>query len=137
MTVDLHVPCRGTVAPVSKFSEKPAVVAAAAGSTTENGRLWSARSQPSGQVHFDLDSEALPDMVCGNDGVGFQQVFRPSHFTVTWSGGEIVEVRIWGPRVLKDGSTGKRLLDHCWRRRPIDLARLPELVQVRIREHAG
>jgi exodeoxyribonuclease-3 len=26
------------------------------------------------------------------------------------------EVRIWGPRVLQDGSLGKRELDHRWKR---------------------
>jgi len=85
---------------------------------------------------FELTS-ALPDMVCGNNGVPFEQVFRPTHFTATWNAGMLTEVRIWGPRVLKDGSLGKRLLDHCWRSSfaagPVKLAVLPQLIADRLR----
>ena len=90
------------------------------------------------QHRFELDPP-LPDMTCGNNGVQFQQVFRPTYFTAEWSSGSLSEVRIWGPRVLKDGSLGSRLLDHCWNRRPVDLDALPEHVanQIRSFESSG
>jgi len=132
MTVDLWVSRRGAaVSPVNARAIPPAAGPPAAEPTP----VPRAAPPRSGQVHFDLGPGAVPDMVCGNDGVAFQQSFRPTHFTATWSSGELVEVRIWGPRVLQGGSLGKRLLDHCWRRRPIDIASLPRAVQVQLRPY--
>jgi exodeoxyribonuclease-3 len=86
------------------------------------------------QHRFELDTP-LPDMTCGNNGVPFQQVFRPTYFTAEWTNGALSEVRIWGPRVLKDGGLGSRLLDHCWNRRPVSLDSLPESVADQIRSY--
>ena len=83
---------------------------------------------------FDLDTP-LPDMTCGNNGVPFQQMFRPTHFTAEWTNGALSEVRIWGPRVLKDGGLGSRILDHCWNQRPVSLNSLPKSVADQIRSY--
>ena len=85
---------------------------------------------------FELDTP-LPDMTCGNNGVPFQQMFRPTHFTAEWTNGALSEVRIWGPRVLKDGGLGSRLLDHCWNQRPVSLDALPKSVAYQIRSYEG
>lgn len=84
------------------------------------------------QHRFELDSP-LPDMTCGNNGVPLQQVFRPTYFTAEWNSGVLSEVRIWGPRVLKNGSLGSRLLDHCWNQQPVNLEALPGPVASQIR----
>ncbi|MGV0734466.1 hypothetical protein [Mycolicibacter sinensis] len=84
------------------------------------------------QARFDLAAGELGDMICGNDGKNLTQAFRPSYFTAMWSNGRLVEVRIWGPRVLQDGSTGVRMLDHCWRKPPIDSTDLPAAVAHRL-----
>jgi hypothetical protein len=83
---------------------------------------------------FELDTP-LPDMTCGNNGMPFQQMFRPTYFTAEWTNGALSEVRIWGPRVLKDGGLGSRLLDHCWNRRPVSLDSLPKSVADQIRSY--
>lgn len=57
----------------------------------------------------------LPDMKCGLNGQEFLQQFRPAYVTAEWAEGALKEVRIWGPRVLQDGSLGKRELDHRWK----------------------
>ena len=85
---------------------------------------------------FELDTP-LPDMTCGNNGVPFQQMFRPTHFTAEWTNGALSEVRIWGPRVLKDGGLGSRLLDHCWNQRPVSLDSLPKSVADQIRSYGS
>jgi hypothetical protein len=83
-------------------------------------------------MQFPIAPGALPDMVCGVNGTEFQQTFRPTHYTVERKGGALAEVRIWGPRVLNDGSLGKRLLDHRWHNvggsGPIKYSDLPPLV---------
>ena len=90
-------------------------------------------------VRFRLEPGSLPDMRCGVNGEGFLQEFRPRSFTAEWVGGVLVEVRIWGPRVLQDGSLGKRELDHRWKKARaaggIDVADLPPLVGDRLRSH--
>ena len=73
--------------------------------------------------------------VFSNNGVPFQQMFRPTHFTAGWTNGALSEVRIRGPRVLKDGGLGSRLLDHCWNRRPVSLDSLPKSVADQIRSY--
>lgn len=62
---------------------------------------------------------SLPDMTCGLNGHEFLHQFRPAYVTAEWAGRVLKEVRIWGPRVLQDGSLGKRELDHRWTR-PVD-----------------
>ena len=67
------------------------------------------------RARFDLAPGSLSDMTCGNNGQVFVQQFRPTYFTAEWAGGVLKEVRIWGPRLLQDGSLGKRELDHRWK----------------------
>ncbi|OBY29172.1 endonuclease/exonuclease/phosphatase family protein [Mycolicibacter kumamotonensis] len=92
-------------------------------------------------ARFDLAAGELDDMVCGNDGENFTQQFRPDYFTADWADGSLAEVRIWGPRILRDGSTGMRMLDHCWRRSrtkgPIDIDSLPSAVARRLRDYGA
>lgn len=92
-------------------------------------------------AHFDLAAGELADMICGNNGTNFTNAFRPSHFTADWADGSLTEVRIWGPQVLKSGSTGVRMLDHCWRKTrttgPIDLNHLPSAVVRRLRDYGS
>lgn len=93
------------------------------------------------QIQFDLDPGALPDMICGLNGANHQQAFRPIYVTAEWASGVLREVRIWGPRLLQDGSLGKRELDHLWRR-PIraggvDYRELPGPVATQLRSHAA
>ncbi len=77
---------------------------------------------------IDLEPDLLPDMKCGRDGITFVQEFRPTYFTVRWAGPAPVEVRIWGRRVLQDGSLGRRELDHRWTRsRELGSVRLADL----------
>ena len=40
------------------------------------------------------------------------QQFRRTYFTAEWTDSVLVEVRVWGPRVLQDGSLGERELDY-------------------------
>lgn len=74
-------------------------------------------SAQSGNVSacFDIVG-SLPNMTCGINGQEFLQQFRPAYVTAEWAGRVLKEVRIWGPRVLQDGSLGKRELDHRWTR---------------------
>jgi exonuclease III len=67
------------------------------------------------RVRFDLAPGSLSDMRCGLNGQMFVQQFRPTYFTAEWVSGVLKEVRIWGPRLLQDGSLGKRELDHRWK----------------------
>ncbi|OBJ86721.1 endonuclease/exonuclease/phosphatase [Mycobacterium asiaticum] len=73
---------------------------------------------PHGSVRarFDLAVGSLPDMACGLNGKAFVQWFRPTYVTAEWAGGVLKEVQIWGPRLCQDGSLGKRVLDHQWKR---------------------
>ena len=88
-------------------------------------------------VRVPLQDGALPDMLCGVNGEGFAQEFRPTSFTAEWVDGVLVEVRIWGPRVLKDGSLGRRELDHRWKVARalggVDIGVLPTIVSDEIR----
>lgn len=79
-------------------------------------------------------------MLCGVNGQGFVQEFRPTYFTAEWSGNVLKEVRIWGPRVLKDGSLGKRELDHRWKggaTGSVNLDDLPVAVAEQLRSYAA
>lgn len=95
-------PQRSEVVETVKPEDQPADKVIAA-----NGKL---------RARFDLPPETLPDMPCGVNGQDFVQPFRPTYVTAEWTGGVLKEVRIWGPRVLQDGSLGKRLLDHVWKK---------------------
>lgn len=128
MTVDLRVvPNRTVRSPVE------ASTAQSADRQPDSTPQQETRMTGTHQARFDLAVGELDDMICGNDGKNFTQAFGPSHFTATWSNGHLAEVRIWGPRILQDGSTGARMLDHCWRKRPIDINDLPARVAQRIR----
>lgn len=86
---------------------------------------------------FPLSPDVLPTMTCGVNGVAFEQIFRPQYFTAEWKNGALVDVRIWGQRVLKDGSLGNRHLDHRWRSTPngpVRPADLPAPVAEKLRE---
>ncbi len=93
-------------------------------------------------TRFDLDIP-LRDMKCGVNGEQFQQYFRPTHVTADWTDGKLVQLRIWGPRILDDGSYGERLLDHRWKttiaKAPLDLRSVPSSVvsQIRAYEESG
>jgi hypothetical protein len=87
---------------------------------------------------FKLESP-LRDMKCGVNGQPFQQEFRPEYFTADWTNGLLVQVMIWGPRLLDNGSLGERLLDHRWKTTlaaaPLKLNDLPPSVARQIREY--
>lgn len=87
---------------------------------------------------FNLETP-LRDMKCGVNGKPFQQEFRPTHFTADWSDGLLLQVMIWGPRVLDDGSFGERELDHRWKttlaKAPLSLSELPPSVASQIRKY--
>jgi exonuclease III len=91
---------------------------------------------PDWRLRFDLAPGELPDMTCGINGQPAVQDFRPSYVTARRSGGVFVEVRIWGPRVLQDGSLGQRELDHVWKATlaagGVDLGALPARVADRL-----
>ena len=87
----------------------------------------------------------FPEMLCGVNqqrGSGVQ-TFRPSYFTAKWAtdGSALIEVAIWGPRVLDDGTLGKRILDHCWRtpkaQGGVNLADVPSSIAAVVREYAA
>ena len=89
-------------------------------------------------ARFDIGAADMPDMTCGVNGKRFVQDFRPSYFTAEWAKGVLVEVRVWGPRVLQDGSLGKRALDHRWKEDatgPVTYADLPPFVVGRLRSY--
>jgi len=67
-------------------------------------------------LRFDLVPGTLDDMKCGLNGQGFVHRFRPMYVTAEWGNGVLKKVQIWGPQLLKDGSLGKRELDHKWTR---------------------
>lgn len=131
MTVDLRVTPSGP--------QRPSIAAAGPRESTPP------RQEPRGtgtrHGRFELAAGELDDMVCGNNGHNFTQQFRPSYFTAAWADGQLVEVRIWGPRVLQTGATGARMLDHCWRksgtRGLIDIDDLPSAVACRLRDYAA
>lgn len=99
------------------------------------------RSEHPDLVRFPIEPGAIPDMPCGVNGEPFVQVLRPSHFTAQWAAGVLVEVRVWGPRVLQDGSPGKRELDHRWKRSRaaggVVYDDLPRIVADRLRSYVA
>jgi exonuclease III len=91
------------------------------------------------QARFDIAPGSLSDLTCGLNGQNLVQQFRPTHFTAQWAGGVLKEVRIWGPRLLQDGSLGKRELDHQWKGSVADggvkYSDLPPSVAARLRSY--
>ena len=49
-------------------------------------------------------------------GIQRAQDFQPTYFTADWTDGVLVQVRLWGPRILDDGSLGDRDLDYRWKK---------------------
>lgn len=90
-------------------------------------------------MRFPIGSDTLAAMPCGVNGENFIQIFHPTHFTADWRNGFLRQVRIWGPRVLDDGSLGKRELDHRWKetptRGPIKYSDLPPEIANRLRDY--
>lgn len=76
-----------------------------------------------------IGAGTLPDMPCGVNGEDFVQSLRLVYFTAECKHGCFSELRIWGPRVLKDNTVGVRTLDHRWHdvndSGPIELSPLP------------
>lgn len=86
---------------------------------------------------FPLEPDLLPNMACGVNGVPFEQIFLPQYFTAEWKNRSVADVRIWSQRVPKDGSLGKRDLDHRWKQSaagPVRLAELPAPIAEKLRE---
>lgn len=89
---------------------------------------------------FELERDSLRVMKCGacdDEAKGIRRVqeFRPDYFTADWSDGVLVQVRVWGPRVLDDGSLGDRDLDYRWKKTsacPIKYTDLPRPVARRL-----
>ena len=75
-------------------------------------------------------------MTCGGNGEKLAQEFRPTYFTAEWSDGVLVQVRLWGPRVLQDRSLGERELDYRWKKTratgPVKYTDLPRSVASRL-----
>lgn len=70
-------------------------------------------------MSFDIPEGSVPDMACGGarDGVPYHvgtELFRPEYFTMGFKDGRMVELRLWGRRIKKDGSLGVRHLDYVW-----------------------
>lgn len=91
------------------------------------------------RARFDLARGGLADMTCGLNGQAFVQRFRPTYVTAEWKGGVLTEVKIWGPRLLQNGSLGKRDLDHQWKRDAfsggVNYSDLPFLVAQKLRSY--
>ncbi|MGV0636073.1 hypothetical protein ABQE69_16540 [Mycolicibacillus trivialis] len=64
----------------------------------------------------ELDQGDLPDMLNGVNGVAHQTLFRPTHIDVEFDPKGVVETRIYGPGINRDGTLGQREFDHRWRR---------------------
>ncbi len=75
------------------------------------------RSSTRTSVHrIELADGQLPDMACGVKEVTQETWFRPTHIDVEFDPKDVVEIRIYGPQVRRDGSLGQREMDHRWRR---------------------
>ena len=90
---------------------------------------------------FELERDTLRVMKCGacdDEAKGIKRVheFRPDHFTADWTDGVLVQVRVWGPQVLDDGSLGERDLDYRWKNTrttgPVKYTDLPRPVARRL-----
>ena len=138
MTVDLHVPPRShtrasAIPPASEVAQQPGP---ATSTDCESPRPVTRAAVPN-QTRYPIVPGTVPDMPCGHNGQPFTQVFRPTYFTAQWDDGVLVELRIWGPRVLRDGSLGRRELDHRWKTTRaaggVPVAHLPTAIAERLR----
>lgn len=152
-SIDLRAAARQEVVSYDDMSRSkvttPAVVSTpnqdtndlAAGIDGSAGRPMRVQAVDAGRhgVRFDLMPGELADMACGVNGQSLVQDFRPTYVTAKWSSGVLVEVRIWGPRVLKDGSLGARELDHVWKAIAasggVDCSELPYPIASRLRSY--
>jgi hypothetical protein len=70
-------------------------------------------------VAYPLPEGTIPDMRCGvsskAESWSGSQEFRPQYVTFEVLGSQLREFRIWGQRVLKDGTLGVEHLDFVWR----------------------
>ncbi|AHC27904.1 hypothetical protein TS71_09190 [Mycolicibacterium neoaurum] len=90
---------------------------------------------------FPLKYGELRDMRCGavtDEANGIRRVrdFRPTYFTADWTDGVLVQVTVWGPQLLDDGSDGERDLDYRWKATrdlgPVKYRELPRVVAERL-----
>lgn len=99
------------------------------------------RTSDTHAVRLPLAPGALPDMACGVNGKELIQMFRPTSVTAKWTDEVLVDVKIWGPRILKDGSLGTRELDHRFTGSRagggVVPADLPPVVAELLKEHVG
>ncbi|WP_197373246.1 hypothetical protein [Mycolicibacterium baixiangningiae] len=95
---------------------------------------------------FPLKYGEVRDMRCGactDEAKDIQRVrdFRPTYFTADWTDGVLVQVRVWGPQLLDDGSEGRRDLDYRWRTTrdtgPVRYRDLPRVVAERLLEYSA
>ncbi|MBZ4536386.1 endonuclease/exonuclease/phosphatase [Mycobacterium avium subsp. hominissuis] len=141
--IDVHVNSRDWVLPslatsavVSSDAEFTAVdiVEVERGSRPADTEVTSKESLC---VRLDLAPGSLDDMKCGLNGQGFVHYFRPMYVTAEWASGVLKSVQIWGPQLLKDGSLGKRELDHKWKRPVaaggVQYSELPPLIAARLK----
>lgn len=115
MAVDLYVQSQSRTRSSSDAPVENDVMAPKPVSANYESPRPTARTTAANPTRFPIEPGAVADMPCGHNGQPFTQVFRPAYFTAQWDDGVLVEVRIWGPRVLRDGSLGRRELDHRWR----------------------
>jgi exodeoxyribonuclease-3 len=124
VVADIAIECGGTKQPIPPCELATATTAgelddSEIGSTVNfGGKRIHAETAPGGNrgVRVELVPGSLPDMTCGRNGQEFTQNFRPTHVTAEWVRGILKQVQVWGPRLLQDGSLGKRELDHQWTR---------------------
>lgn len=75
------------------------------------------RSSAGTSVHrIELADGELPDMHNGVNGVAHQTLFRPTHIDVEFDANGVVETRIYGLGIKRDGTVGEREVDHRWHR---------------------
>jgi hypothetical protein len=74
------------------------------------------------QQRFPVEPGSLREsMRCGAvtdqiNGIVRAKDFQPTYFTADWTDGVLVQVRLWGPQILSDGTLGERDLDYRWKK---------------------
>jgi hypothetical protein len=94
---------------------------------------------------FEVEPGSMPrEWRCGTNsdeikGVRRVQDFQPTYFTADWVDGVLVQVMLWGPRILDDGSLGERELDYRWKKTaatgPVRYPDLPSPLRRRLLEY--
>ena len=94
---------------------------------------------------FEVEPGSMPrELRCGTNsdhikGIRRVQDFQPTYFTGDWTDGVLVQVMLWGPRVLDDGSLGERELDYRWKKTgaagPVRYPDLPGPLRRRLLEY--